>query len=103
MRDHAGKLTHFVAHHTDITGQLIRGARLEHLNRRLELAARAGGIGVWEWDAVTQRCFWIAARWRCTECGRRSSPARATIGSIGSIRMKGSCRRHAHRRRDGPG
>jgi len=62
VRDPAGKLTHFVAHHTDITGQRADRVRLEHLNQRLELAARAGGIGVWEWDAVTQRCFWD----RCT-------------------------------------
>ncbi|MBL9213805.1 MAG: PAS domain-containing protein [Opitutaceae bacterium] len=58
VRDAAGKLTHFVTHHTDITGQRADRVRLEHLNRRLELASRAGGIGVWEWDAITQRCFW---------------------------------------------
>jgi len=58
VRDRAGKLTHFVAHHTDITGQRADRLRLEHFVRRLERAARAAGIGVWEWDAIAQRSFW---------------------------------------------
>jgi PAS domain S-box-containing protein len=58
VRNPAGRLTHFVSHYTDVTNQRADHVRLVHLNRRLELAARAGGIGVWEWDALTQRCFW---------------------------------------------
>lgn len=58
VRDRNGRLTHFISHQTDVTSQRADRIRLEHLNHRLGLAARAAGIGVWEWDAVTQRSYW---------------------------------------------
>jgi PAS domain S-box-containing protein len=58
VRDRTGRLTHFVSQQTDITSARADRIRLEHVNRRLDLAARAAGIGVWEWDAVAQRSYW---------------------------------------------
>ncbi|WP_414661716.1 PAS domain-containing protein [Horticoccus sp. 23ND18S-11] len=58
VRDQSGRLVHFIANQTDITGQRADKTRLEHLNQRFELAARAAHLGVWEWDAATQRSIW---------------------------------------------
>ncbi len=58
VRDPSGRLTHHVVQLTEITGQRADRLRLQHLNHRLERAARAAGIGVWEWDVVAQRSFW---------------------------------------------
>jgi PAS domain S-box-containing protein len=58
VRDRAGRLVNFVANQTDITEQRAAKERLEHLNQRLELATRSAALGVWEWDAATNRNVW---------------------------------------------
>ncbi len=44
----------------DITEQKAKEQGLVNLNQRFELAAQAGGIGVWDFDLETGRCFWDA-------------------------------------------
>lgn len=58
VRDRDGRLLNFIANQTDITSQRADTLRLEHLNDRLELATRAAELGIWEWDATTQKTIW---------------------------------------------
>ncbi len=58
VRDRAGQLVNFISNHSDITRERADQLRLQHLNERLELATRAAALGVWEWDAATQRSTW---------------------------------------------
>ncbi len=58
VRDRLGRIINFISNHTDITGQRNDQTRLLHLNQRFELATRAAALGVWEWDATTQRGVW---------------------------------------------
>jgi PAS domain S-box-containing protein len=77
MRDGSGQVVNFVANLTDITGQRSDKARLEHLNHRLQLATRAAALGVWEWDAATQRCVWDERT--CETYGLSSTEFKGTI------------------------
>jgi len=45
---------------TDITERKYAEERLHTLSNRLALATQAGGIGVWEWDLVTDELVWDA-------------------------------------------
>ncbi len=58
VRDRSGRVLNFISNHSDITGQRDDRSRLQLLNQRFELAARAAALGVWEWDAVNQRTIW---------------------------------------------
>jgi PAS domain S-box-containing protein len=58
VRERSGRLVNFVANQTAITNQRADKTRLEHLNQRLELATRAAALGVWEWDATTDKSIW---------------------------------------------
>ncbi len=58
VRDRAGQLVNFISNHSDVTRERADQLRLQHLNERLELATRAAALGVWEWDAATQRSTW---------------------------------------------
>jgi PAS domain S-box-containing protein len=42
----------------DVTQRKQTEERLARLLERLELAARAGGLGVWDWDPVTDEAAW---------------------------------------------
>lgn len=45
---------------TDITERKYAEDRLQALSNRLALATQAGGIGVWEWDLITDELVWDA-------------------------------------------
>jgi PAS domain S-box-containing protein len=60
VRDRNGNLAKFIALATDITEARAAQQRLERLNERLALATRAAALGVWEWDATTNRSQWDA-------------------------------------------
>ena len=60
VRDGSGATIKWIAHLSDITEQRTTKLRLEQLNHRLELATRASALGVWEWEAGTDRCIWDA-------------------------------------------
>ena len=53
--DPAGKLVGFFVMHEDITDRKIVDEQLHILNNRFLLAAKAGGIGVWEWHIASNR------------------------------------------------
>jgi PAS domain S-box-containing protein len=42
----------------DISGRKQSEALLQHLTDRLTLAARAGGVGIWDYDLVNNRLVW---------------------------------------------
>ena len=58
VRDRTGRLVNFISNHSDVTRERADQLRLQHLHERLELATRAAALGVWEWDAATQRSTW---------------------------------------------
>ncbi len=42
----------------DVTDQKLAREALEDAKRRMELASSAAGIGIWDWNLVTNRVFW---------------------------------------------
>lgn len=57
VRDDQGRPLHFIAQVEDITVRKQAQEQLATLNKRLALATRAGGMGVWEFD-IEQRSLW---------------------------------------------
>ena len=53
--DSQGRVVGFFVMHEDITDRKIIDAQLRSLNNRFLLAAKAGGIGVWEWNVAANR------------------------------------------------
>jgi PAS domain S-box-containing protein len=53
LRDEEGRVYGLVGIATDITDRKAREAELAEVNRRLEIAQSAGGIGVFDWDPGT--------------------------------------------------
>jgi PAS domain S-box-containing protein len=58
VRDRSGRVANFISIQTDVTEQRRVRERLQILNQRLELATRAADLGVWEWNASTERFNW---------------------------------------------
>ena len=58
VRDQAGRIINFIAINRDVTEQRAATHRQHALNQRLRLATRAAALGVWEWDATTQKSSW---------------------------------------------
>ncbi len=55
VRDRDAHVINFIAIETDLTEQHLARQRLQALNQRLALATQSASLGVWEWDAATQR------------------------------------------------
>ena len=53
--DQQGNVVGFFVMHEDITDRKLVDAQLRLLNNRFLLAAKSGGIGVWEWHVATNR------------------------------------------------
>ncbi len=56
--DEAFKLTGFVGSVEDITQSAEAADRILKLSRRLEMATEAAGVGIWEWDVVSDAVIW---------------------------------------------
>jgi PAS domain S-box-containing protein len=58
VHDASGKLTNWIAIQTDVTAHRLAEQHLRVLNERLQLATQSAALGVWEWDAATQKHTW---------------------------------------------
>jgi PAS domain S-box-containing protein len=58
VRDAGGKLINWIAIQTDVTAHRLAEQHLRTLNERLQLATQSAALGVWEWDAGTQKHTW---------------------------------------------
>lgn len=58
VRDHEGAPVHFVSQIENITEQKAQARQLKELWDRLELAVRAGGIGIWDLEVATGKLIW---------------------------------------------
>jgi diguanylate cyclase (GGDEF)-like protein/PAS domain S-box-containing protein len=59
-RDADGRALRLIGTHTDITGRKEAEAEIRRLSRRMGLAVKAGGIGLWEYDDQTKKFWWDA-------------------------------------------
>ncbi len=60
FRDETGRIEKYVSIRTDVTERKAMEERLRHLNERFEVAAGAGGMGIWEYDVATGALAWDA-------------------------------------------
>jgi PAS domain S-box-containing protein len=58
VRDGEGHPLHTVVHVEDITERRRAAAQLQEVTDRLMLAARAGGVGVWDYNIAIERLNW---------------------------------------------
>jgi PAS domain S-box-containing protein len=58
VHDAGGQLTNWLAIQTDVTAHRLAEQHLRVLNERLQLATQSAALGVWEWDAATQKHTW---------------------------------------------
>jgi PAS domain S-box-containing protein len=58
LRNDQGTLTHYVAIKHDISEQRRLQIELKESNDRLNLATRAGGVGIWDYNAVNATMVW---------------------------------------------
>jgi PAS domain S-box-containing protein len=58
VQDAGGKLVNWIGILTDITAHRLAEQHLRTLNERLQLATQSAALGVWEWDAATQKHTW---------------------------------------------
>lgn len=58
VTDIDGKLVRIVGFAVDITDLKMVQADLKEANDRFNLAARAGEVGIWDWDAVSTELLW---------------------------------------------
>ena len=58
VRTADGRPAYFISQIQDITDRKANEAHREALTERLTLATKAGGIGVWEWDLITDELIW---------------------------------------------
>jgi diguanylate cyclase (GGDEF)-like protein/PAS domain S-box-containing protein len=57
-RDAEGRAVRLIGTHTDITSRKEAEAEIRRLSRRMGLAVKAGGIGLWEYDDQTKKFWW---------------------------------------------
>ena len=53
-----GRLRHVVCQWADITERVHAEERLRESERRLTLATASAGIGIWDWDIITDEMIW---------------------------------------------
>ena len=58
IHDANGKLVNWIAIQTDVTAHRLAEQHLRVLNERLQLATQSAALGVWEWDAASQKHTW---------------------------------------------
>jgi PAS domain S-box-containing protein len=58
VHDASGKLTNWLAIQTDVTAHRLAEQHLRVLNERLQLATQSAALGVWEWNAASQKYTW---------------------------------------------
>jgi PAS domain S-box-containing protein len=58
VHDASGKLVNWIAIQTDVTAHRLAEQHLRVLNERLQLATQSAALGVWEWDAASQKHTW---------------------------------------------
>ncbi len=58
VHDANGKLVNWIAIQTDVTAHRLAEQHLRVLNERLQLATQSAALGVWEWDAASQKHTW---------------------------------------------
>jgi len=58
VHDGAGKLSNWIGILTDVTAHRLAEQHLRTLNQRLQLATQSADLGVWEWDAASQKHTW---------------------------------------------
>ncbi len=63
-RDKKGKPLRMIGTHTDITERKRAVENLRRASERLQLAARAASIGIWDWDIVKDQLVWDDAMYR---------------------------------------
>jgi diguanylate cyclase (GGDEF)-like protein/PAS domain S-box-containing protein len=57
-RDSQGQPLRMVGTHTDITSLRESERRIARLSQRIQLAAKAGGVGLWEYNPATGELWW---------------------------------------------
>lgn len=58
VRDQAGKPIHFIAQIENLAEKKQFGERINEANDRLELATRASGIGIWDFEVKSGKLIW---------------------------------------------
>ena len=58
VRDGAGKVTHVILKHVDLTAQMTIEQQLRASEERLRLATHSAGIGTWDYNALTDTLHW---------------------------------------------
>lgn len=58
VRNAAGKVTHVILKHIDLTAQMNIQQDLSASEERLRLATHAAGIGTWDYDVLTETLSW---------------------------------------------
>ena len=58
IHDATGRLVNWMAIQTDVTAHRLAEQHLRVLNERLQLATQSAALGVWEWDATSQKHTW---------------------------------------------
>ena len=58
LRDDHGNILHYILAVKDIHQQKLAQAKLDEASNRLRMATRAGAVGVWDLDIVTDRLDW---------------------------------------------
>ncbi|HRW54262.1 MAG TPA: CHASE domain-containing protein [Phycisphaerae bacterium] len=58
FREADGSINCFVSIRNDITERKRADAALQQLASRLALAVRAGGVGIWDFDVISQQLIW---------------------------------------------
>jgi len=58
QRDSRGQTVHYITVVEDINARKQAESNLQEANDRLQLAARAGGVGIWDYDLVRNELVW---------------------------------------------
>ncbi|GAB4431518.1 MAG: hypothetical protein Kow0031_12630 [Anaerolineae bacterium] len=61
--DKTGRITHFVSVKQDVTARKETEARLLQTQQRLQQAASAGNVGLWDWDLRTNKVY-FSPEWK---------------------------------------